>query len=77
MDLAPKPDADVCEKVTYHDDLMTPGNPTLSNQHYLPADLIQRVAVRCPANSYMEEENNALVCRVGVKVPPQQPQPRR
>ena len=72
-----KPDADVCEKVTYHDDLMTPGNPNLSNQHYLPADLIQRVAVRCPATSYMEMENNALICRVGVKVPPQMPRPRK
>lgn len=75
--VTPKPDADICEKITTHDDVMTPGIDTYPNQHFPPDQLVQRLAVRCPANSYMETENNALVCRVGVKVPPQVPPPRK
>ena len=65
-----KPGADTCEKTLTHEDVMTPGIATFPNQHFLPQDLIERLAVRCPANSALELENMMVTCKVGARVPP-------
>ncbi|MFO0663203.1 MAG: hypothetical protein U0174_04590 [Polyangiaceae bacterium] len=64
-----KPGADTCEKTLTHEDVMTPGSDRFPNQHFLPQDLIERYAIRCPPNSAMELENMMVTCKVGARAP--------